>query len=405
MSLPLASIRPRVRSFFPTTHQRQRLSRPKCSLKGVPLTQAAFLTGSEREADHRKIFNQLLHSPEIQMLMKPRDGSFYANFAITFSFATLVIWTAIGWVSNPIQAVVGGIIMGILSGWIGLLAHDVGHGQAPKANKKVRLSFQTFLGPVCLGFSALWWIAKHVTHHLFSNWEKRDGDLNIPLPFTANQAQERGLDANSFRVRHARWIFPLLLPLQAMNARWSSIKYLVSSTHPSKAKTLEWAGLTTYLAWYGGLLYIIEAHAGWQSTIVFFVFHQGMHGLYNACVFATNHKAMRIFSSSETPTWLDCQILTSRNVRVEWRVFQTKYGWMLERVADTILTWVQGALNYQTEHHLFPTMPRCNLRKARPIVMEFCRINGFVYCETGIIRTVVEVASTFKDVRRDLLES
>jgi fatty acid desaturase len=31
-----------------------------------------------------------------------------------------------------------------------------------------------------------------------------------------------------------------------------------------------------------------------------------------------------------------------------------------------------GGLNYQIEHHLFPSMPRVNLRHAQHIVKTFC---------------------------------
>jgi fatty acid desaturase len=41
-----------------------------------------------------------------------------------------------------------------------------------------------------------------------------------------------------------------------------------------------------------------------------------------------------------------------------------------------------GGLNFQIEHHLFPTMPRCSLRRAAPIVREFCRKESIPYRET-----------------------
>lgn len=337
--------------------------------------------------------------------MKARDGSFYANFAATFLFLSLDLWLALNWISGPKSAASIGIFTGILFGWIGMLGHDAGHGQAPKGSRRLRTAFQIFLGPVCLGFSSLWWITKHVTHHLYANWEKKDGDLNIPLPFTENQARERGMSANSFRVKNARWIFPLLLPLQAMNARYSSIRYLATARHKLREKIVQFSGIAIHFALYGGLLFIIGAHAGWQSSLVFLAFHQGVHGLYNSLAFATNHKGMPTFLSEQTPTWLELQVLTSRNVRVDWKVFGWRYGWVLEHIIDTVVTWMFGALNYQIEHHLFPTMPRNNLPKVRLLVIEFCRKNGLEYYETGILRSYREVLQNFERVRLDLLDS
>jgi fatty acid desaturase len=369
------------------------------------MSQETILNDKERGDSLTKLFQEFHRSENIQKLMKARDGSFYANFAFTFFFVGLDLWLAINAISGILSAAAIGIFTGVLFGWIGMLGHDVGHGQAPKGNKHLRIAFQIFLGPVCLGFSSLWWITKHVKHHLYANWEKKDGDLNIPLPFTANQAQERGLSASSFRVKNARWIFPLLLPLQAMNARYSSIRYLILAQHKLWEKTAQYAGILVHFALYGGLLYVIGVHAGWPSAFTFFAFHQGIHGLYNSLVFATNHKGMPTFLTEQTPTWLELQILTSRNVRVDWEIFRWKYGWFLERTIDVIVTWIFGALNYQIEHHLFPTMPRTNLRKVRCLVIEFCRENGFEYYETGIVMSYREVLENFEKVRLELLDS
>jgi fatty acid desaturase len=37
-----------------------------------------------------------------------------------------------------------------------------------------------------------------------------------------------------------------------------------------------------------------------------------------------------------------------------------------------LLDFVLGGLNYQIEHHLFPNMPQPNLRRAQPIVRDYC---------------------------------
>ena len=43
-----------------------------------------------------------------------------------------------------------------------------------------------------------------------------------------------------------------------------------------------------------------------------------------------------------------------------------------------------GYLNFQIEHHLFPSMPRPNLSKAQGIVRAFCADNDLGYCETSL---------------------
>ena len=46
-----------------------------------------------------------------------------------------------------------------------------------------------------------------------------------------------------------------------------------------------------------------------------------------------------------------------------------------------------GGLNYQIEHHLFPSMARPNLRKVRALVKEHCRSLDVPYTETSLVRS------------------
>jgi len=57
-----------------------------------------------------------------------------------------------------------------------------------------------------------------------------------------------------------------------------------------------------------------------------------------------------------------------------------------------------GGLNYQIEHHLFPSMPRSNLRRAQPIVKEYCRQRGVSYCEASFLSSYAQVLSHLDSV-------
>ncbi len=46
-----------------------------------------------------------------------------------------------------------------------------------------------------------------------------------------------------------------------------------------------------------------------------------------------------------------------------------------------------GGLNYQIEHHLFPSMPRPNLRKVQPLVRDYCAEHGVPYTEVGLFES------------------
>jgi fatty acid desaturase len=75
---------------------------------------------------------------------------------------------------------------------------------------------------------------------------------------------------------------------------------------------------------------------------------------------------MPVLDEAQSSDPLLRQVLTSRNLRGN-------------RMLDAAL----GGLNFQIEHHLFPSMPRPNLRLAQPLVREFCLGRGVTYTEVA----------------------
>src|SRR6185437_3598806 len=61
---------------------------------------------------------------------------------------------------------------------------------------------------------------------------------------------------------------------------------------------------------------------------------------------------------------------------------------------------VYGGLNYQIEHHLFPTMPRNNLSRVQPVVRAFCQAHGVAYADTSVIGSWREIIGHFTRVSR-----
>jgi fatty acid desaturase len=106
------------------------------------------------------------------------------------------------------------------------------------------------------------------------------------------------------------------------------------------------------------------------------VVHQGLFGVYLGSIFAPNHKGMAM--PQGRLDFLRKQVITSRNVRGN------------TSLTDGLLHVAMGGLNHQIEHHLFPSMPTPNLRRARPVVREFCAEIGVSYHETGLLRSWAE---------------
>jgi fatty acid desaturase len=94
---------------------------------------------------------------------------------------------------------------------------------------------------------------------------------------------------------------------------------------------------------------------------------------------------MAIFDADEQSDFLRRQVLTSRNVRG---------GWLTD--------FVFGGLNYQIEHHLFPSMPRPNLRHSEALIQALCQQHRLPYCQTSLIGSYTQALRHLHTVARPL---
>jgi fatty acid desaturase len=249
---------------------------------------------------------------------------------------------------------------------VSFIGHDAGHKQifrGRRANDAVGLVHGGLVG-VSYG----WWVAKHSRHHANPNHED-DPDLDIPiLAFTAGQGRaKRGFSRWTAKYQ-AYLFFPLLL-LEGMNLHWSSVETVWR--RQTRRRGLEKTLLVAHAVAYFAAVFVVLSPG---KALVFIAVHQGLWGLYMGCSFAPNHKGMPAATDEAGWDFLRKQVLTSRNVSGSWWV-------------DAVL----GGLNYQIEHHLFPSMPRPNLRRARPVVQAFCAARGVAYHETGLLRSYGDV--------------
>ncbi|MGZ3615963.1 MAG: fatty acid desaturase, partial [Ktedonobacteraceae bacterium] len=80
------------------------------------------------------------------------------------------------------------------------------------------------------------------------------------------------------------------------------------------------------------------------------------------------------------PSFLERQVLSSRDL-----------------TSHPVWDFLYGGLNYQIEHHLFPTIPRVNLKRAQTIIQPFCEAHGLAYTISDPLTVYWEV---FLELRR-----
>jgi fatty acid desaturase len=319
------------------------------------------LAGPPSEQSVGSLYSVLLRQIKNAGLLERRTGYYVRRIAITTALLAAG-WTAFVLVGDSWWQLAVAVFLALVFTQIGFVGHEAGHHQisaSRKANDIVGLLY----GDLAIGLSFGWWVDKHNRHHAHPNQEGKDPDIeNGALAFTAGQAGTWGPVARFMYRYQAYMFFPLLL-LEAINLHVASIRALV---RPSvRHRIWERALFTVHVVGYLAVVFLVLSPV---KAIVFILVQQGLFGLYLGCSFAPNHKGMAILAADDHTDFVRRQVLTSRNVRGNW-----------------LVDYALGGLNYQIEHHLFPSMPRPNLRRAQPIVRQFCRQNGLPYCETGLI--------------------
>ncbi len=270
---------------------------------------------------------------------------------------------------------VNAVFMGFVFTQIGFMGHDSGHRQIFHGARKNDM-IGLIVGNLLIGISYGWWYDYHNAHHGNPNQPDLDPDIKIaPLAFYEEQARgKRGL--TRFIVKYQGYLyFPLIL-FEGLSKRVSSIRYLL--TEQSRYRMVESVLLLAHYSIYLGLLFSLLG--GWQA-LVFIAINQAIFGLYMGSVFAPNHKGMPILESDHKLDYLHMQVITARNI-----------------TAHPITDFIYGGLNYQIEHHLFPSLPRNKLREAQEVIKSFCQKHSISYHETSVLQSYREILGHFHEI-------
>jgi fatty acid desaturase len=297
------------------------------------------------------------------------------------------IWVAVALTGDSWWQLLLALPAAVLTTRIYFIGHDAGHGQIAGTRRWNRL-IGLFIGDLLVGLSYSWWTDKHSRHHANPNHADKDPDVGAGvLVWTREQAAgRRGGAVRWFTRNQGRLFFPLLL-LEGINLKVTSIRAVVAELRRtergrSDRARLEALLLAAHFGAYVGLLFAVMSPG---LAILFLLTHQALLGVHLGCAFAPNHKGMPAPGEDERWDHLRKQVLTSRNVR-----------------GGRMTDWFLGGLNYQIEHHLFPSMPRPNLRRSQPLIRRYCELAGLPYTEEGLVASYAQALRYLHDVGEPL---
>jgi fatty acid desaturase len=321
-------------------------------------------------------YAELLRLVRAEGLLDRRVGYYRARIALTVTLFAAG-WTVFVWLGPSWWQLVVAAFLAVLFVQLGFLGHDAGHRQVFRSGRHNDL-----LGLLCanllIGLSYSWWIEKHNRHHANPNHVERDPDIVAGgVVFTKAQARAR-------RSRIGRWVahhqaalfFPMLL-FEGAALHVAGIVALCAGP-AGHARRVEAVLLTAHVVGYLGAVFLVLPPV---QAVAFIAVQQGLFGVYLGCSFAPAHKGMLLLGPDDQLDFLRRQVLTSRNIR-----------------GGCWVDLAMGGLNYQIEHHLFPSMPSPALRRAQPLVRTFCVRHDLPYEESTLTGSYVLVLRYLREV-------
>ena len=309
--------------------------------------------------------------------------------------------------------VAAALLMGLFFQQCGWLAHDCLHHQIFRHRKYGDLA-GIYWGNLMQGYSVQWWKNKHNGHHAVPNLHStsavsQDGDPDIDtmplLAWSLKQAQsyrQLALDGKDsslvkFFIRYqAALYFPILLlaRLSWLNESFKIAFGLGAVTENAALEmkikglqypVLEKAAIALHYLW----VFTVCSGFGRFSFLEGFSLFMVMTcscGQFLAIVFGLGHNGMETYDAVTRPDFWKLQVTTTRSIT-------GGHGF-----PQAFVDWFCGGLQYQVDHHLFPSLPRHSLPKAHKLVESFCKEWGVKYHEADLVVGTYEVLQHLQNV-------
>ena len=312
-----------------------------------------------------------------------------SRYVLLFSMCLLCLrW---GWYSTS------GLFLGLFWHQLVFTAHDAGHMGITHnftIDTVIGIIIADFLGGLSIG----WWKRNHNVHHIVTNSPEHDPDIEH-MPFLAISHRFFGSLRSTyydrimkydivarFAVRYQHFLYYPLLTLGRFNLYVLSWEHLFRGLGPRKGpawwhRWFELAGQAFFWTWFGyGILYRSIPDA--QSRFVFVMVSHMITAPLHVQI-TLSHFAMSTADLGINESFPQKMLRTTMDVDCpEW------------------LDFLHGGLQFQAIHHLYPRIPRHNLRRTQKLVQEFCREAEIPYALYGFVDGNKEVIGRLADVGR-----
>ncbi|EIM20124.1 fatty acid/sphingolipid desaturase [Wallemia mellicola] len=284
--------------------------------------------------------------------------------------------------------VLAAIPLGLFWHQITFVVHDAGHCEiwgSQKTDKTLACFIASYIG----GLSANWWCDNHDIHHIVTNHPEHDPDIQH-IPFFAISTKFFNSMWSTYyrRVMEFDAFAKLVLPIQhnlyyivmsvaRFNLFALSYIYLLTKSKNDWYRNFEIVGVSVFWTWYGSLISHIPSHFGkFAFLLLSNVAASPVH-----VQIVLSHFARSTDDLGLTESFAHRQLRTTMDVACPW-----------------YLDFLHGGLHMQVSHHLFPRIPRHNLREVRDMVAKFAAENNLEYAEHGFVAGNGQVLDVLRNV-------
>eukprot|EP01036_Dinobryon_divergens_P025523 gene25523-34079_t len=317
----------------------------------VPITDSSGVAGqTELMAD----FNALIRQFEKEGLFNPDIKH------VIYRMVEILVIFALGFYClSRGQLLLFAILLGIGEGRCGWFMHEGGHYSLTGIISVDRIIQTVFYGVGC-GMSAGWWRVNHNKHHSTPQKLGYDVDLDtLPLvAFTDKVVKRIGFPMKLW-IRLQSFLFPVVTTsLVALGWQfYLHPRYIVRSKKYSEMA----AFAARFLIWTA----LVTAEVGLTQSILLYLAVNWFGANYIFLNFAVSHTHLDVVAKDDTTT--------------DWVRYAAIYTMNVSPGPLRIVDWWMAYLNFQIEHHLFPSMPQFRHPTISPRVKQLLEKHGLPY--------------------------
>jgi|ERR1712166_93278 len=319
-----------------------------------------------------KEFEQLRQEVQAQGLFQPNHLFYLMQVLHIIAIDCAGFWVYRNYGASVLGFLASAAVLTVAQSQAGWLQHDLGHLSVFESTSANHWSHHFVIGFIKAASSA-WWNFRHFQHHSKPNVVTKDPDINMGLLFLlGDEIPQRWAKAKRgfmpYNLQHKYWFLigpPFLLPIYF---HYDVIKYIVG-----RRKYMD-----VLMVFAAGARWLCMADATVLQVAALYLFTRFLESHWFTWVTQMNHLPMKIGWDKEN-SWVESQLVSTCNVE------QSSFN-----------DWFTGHLNFQIEHHLFPTMPRHNFHKVSARVEKLCQAHGLKYQEKTLLGAFSDIVGSLQ---------